>query len=478
MAAKGTNLSRVVVKAMGLFSGVQMLGIVCSVVRCKLVALWIGPVGVGLFAIWNSALDMINSAANLGIRTSSVRDISAEDARGDVGALARVVSVVRRWSLWLGLAGALLTMALAPLLSRITFGDDSHLWGFVVLSVCVLLASLMNGEHAILQGTSHLAQLAKASVSGTVAGLVISIPLYYFLRSDSVLPAIVVCSVCMAASAYIYRNRTCSRVSMSRSEVWRRGSEFVRLGIFMTVGGMLAMVSNYVFVAYLNAEGGTATVGYYQAGYTLANKYVGLVLSALSMEYFPRLGKVAHSRIRLSLFASQEINITLAVLTPVVMVMILLRQVVVHLLYSAEFSVILTCFTWMLVGMVLRAISWCLSFVILARGDGRTFVVTETVSVALGFALNVVCYQRWGLDGLGLSFAVWYVAYNVIMCVVCLGKYRMRLHGSVWVNVAWAVAVTVGGALSIEAGCTAAAVALTALSVIVGAVLMRRHLHA
>lgn len=88
MAGK-SNISRVAMKAMGIFGGVQMAGIVCSIVRTKLVALWIGPVGVGLFGLFNQALDTINTAANLGTRQSSVRDISQAVERGDTRLIDR-----------------------------------------------------------------------------------------------------------------------------------------------------------------------------------------------------------------------------------------------------------------------------------------------------------------------------------------------------------------------------------------------------
>lgn len=476
MSGRNSNLSRMVVKAMGLFSGVQCLSILCSVVRCKLVSMWIGPVGVGLFAIWNSALDMITTASNLGVRNSSVRDIASGVASGDDCAVTRIVAVVRRWSLWLGIAGALLTMALAPFLSHITFGDQEHIWGFVVLSVAVFMTSLMCGEQAVLQGTSQLMRLAKSSAVGTMSGLLISIPLYYFLCIDSVLPSVLVCSVCSAIASLHYRGRPYSAPDIPRRDVLRQGGEFIRLGVFMTVGVLLAIVSNYAFVAYLNWHGGAEEVGLYQASYTLANKYVSLVLSAFSMEYFPRLSRVADSRMRMRVFSSQEINISLAVLTPLVVTMIMLREVVVSLLYSQEFMSILTCFTWMLVGMVLRAISWCLSYVILARGDGKAYIITETLSVSVGLALNMIMYHRWGIDGLGVSFAIWYAVYIVIMLAVCMGKYKIVLHRGVWCNVFVSVAMSVGCAWAMEHDFISVAIFLSVASVVTCVALMRRYL--
>ena len=38
---------------MGQLGSVQVLGQLCSVVRNKLIAIWIGPVGVGLVILFN-----------------------------------------------------------------------------------------------------------------------------------------------------------------------------------------------------------------------------------------------------------------------------------------------------------------------------------------------------------------------------------------------------------------------------------------
>ncbi len=452
MGMRHNNLSRMVVKAMGLFGGVQVVNIVCSIVRTKLVAMWMGPTGVGLFGLWIAAQEMLSTATNLGIRTSSVRDITSSTATGNISRVSRIVAVVRKWSLWLGLFGALLTIALAPLLSQISFGDSNHIWGFVLLSVSILLISLMSGEHAILQGTARLKNLARASVWGSVAGLAVSVPMFYFWRIDSVLPSIVAYALTGAMFAYVYRNRDVEVQPLPSREVYKQGKDFVRLGIYMTIGTFLAILSSYVFSAYLNWRGGTEQMGFYQAGYTLVNRYVGLVLTALGVEYFPRLSKVAHSNLRLGLFVNQEIKIALLVLVPVVLVFMLLRGLVVELLYSKEFSAILTYVSWLLVGMILRATSWCMAFVILAKGDGKTYVITEAVSVAVGLALNIVAYHYYGLNGLGVSFVIWYLIYNIIVGAVYFSRYKLHLHKSTVMISVFAVAVSIMCMLSELAG--------------------------
>lgn len=444
--------SKLAVKAMGLFGGVQVLGILCSIVRTKLVAMWIGPVGVGLFGIFNNVLEMINTGTNLGVRNSSVRDISQACDGSNTSTVARIVAVVRRWSLWLGLAGALLTLAIAPALSKLTFGTDRYLWGFVALSVAVLLMAITNGEQAVLQGTGRLRRLATASLWGTLGGLLISVPMFYWLRERSVVPSIVAYAACNLVAAWLLRNRDLPAVHVTSRETIAMGSSFVKLGIYMTIGTFASIVSGYAFNAWLNHAAGTGEVGFYQAGYTLINRYTGLLFTALGMEYYPRLARVAGSRLRLRVFVSQEVNIAMMVLAPIAVLFILLRGPIVWVLYTQEFSVIYTYLALGMIGMVLRALSWCMAFVILAKGDGLIYAITEVLSALVTVALNIVCYKWWGLTGLGVAFLLSYVFYTVMVAAVAIWQYRLSLSPGAIVNTAWAMAVTVTAMILMEHG--------------------------
>ena len=176
-------LTASVMRAMTLLSGTRVLILLCSVVRIKLVALWIGAAGVGLLGIYNSFIELMSALTQLNVRDSSVRDIAGAD---DISMRHRIIGVVRRWAAVLGLFGSLLTLALSPLLSHVTFGDDAHSGGFVWLSVVMLFSSVTGGELAILQGSRLLGRLAAASLAGAVGGLLLSVPLFYFLGIDSI----------------------------------------------------------------------------------------------------------------------------------------------------------------------------------------------------------------------------------------------------------------------------------------------------
>ena len=191
-------------------------------------------------------------------------------------------------------------------------------------------------------------------------------------------------------------------------------------------------------------------MGFYQAGYTLVDKYAGLVFVALGYEYYPRLARVAGSSMRLRVFVSNQINLSFMVLTPCLLAFILLRSHLVWLLYSKEFLVILTYISWGVVGTVLRATSWCFSFVMLAKGDGKIFLITESLDAVIGLTLNIVCFSLWGVDGLGFAYIAWFACYTIIVGVVYFRVYHLTISIKCLRNLVATLLVCIAAVLAMQ----------------------------
>lgn len=443
-------LSTSVLKAVGIFGGVQMTGILCSIIRTKLVAIWIGAVGVGLFGLYNTALEMISSLTQLGIRSSAVREVAGAN---NESLQQRAIHIVRRWSWWLGLVGAIFTITFAPLLSRWTFGNDEHIWGFIALSAAILFNSVVCGEQAILQGTERLKRVAKSSMWGIASGLVVSVPLFYYMRDDSIIPSIIAYSAAIFVWIIVYRFRGVHpHPTMSTIETIKGGKGMLVFGIYMTISAFAVMLVQYVFMAYLNHSADTATVGYFQAGWTITTRYVGLVFTAIAMEYYPRLTRANDYPQRTGIFVAHEMTMAVWLLLPLVTIFIAFRDVAVWILYTPDFEIMLPYATWAMVGTILRAISWCIGFVILARGDGLIYLITEILSSAISLILNIIGWELWGFFGLGIAYIVWYALYTAIVWGIYRVRYRMKLGRGIGIMTVFACVYTTIVAIVVDYG--------------------------
>ncbi|MEE1207476.1 MAG: oligosaccharide flippase family protein [Muribaculaceae bacterium] len=428
-----------VFKAIGTFGSIKMLSIVCSLVRNKLIAVWVGPVGLGLVILYNSISDTLSVATRLNIDQSAVRTIAKAGEAAEAGTAA----VVHRWSVLLGVAGALIMCALSPLLSLWSFGTADNWWSFCVLSVMPLSYSVSMGYQSVMQGMRRFGSLARVGLVTALAGIAVSVPLIWWLRDGSILWVIVIYGLVMLAASWALRVRL-PRVRIPWRQMWQTGSEFIRLGAFITVGSVVTYLANYVFVLLLQNFTSTSTLGLYQAGYTIISSYVGVLFTGLWMEYYPRLASMTGSAWRTSVTVSHRIVITSLVLMPVVAVFVSVDELLVRIVYSGKFLPMVPYLTIGMAATVLRAASWCMAHCMLARGDGHVYALTESVSAVICVALNFAGYMLWGFEGLGVAFILWYGLYLGIVWAVYRRRYGLGMRRGVmplmWLSFAFAVA--------------------------------------
>lgn len=421
-----SQLSRRVVKAMGVFGGVQMVSMVCSVVRTKLVALWLGSSGVGLFGVFNSTIDLIAQVSMLGLPSSGLREIARDS---DPRRRAITVAVIKRWSLWLAIAGGLLTFLCAPLLSRWSFGDVGRADSFRWLSFGVALTVLASSRTGVLQGLGLFGKVARASIFASVCLTLAAIPLFYLLRLASIVPVVVASGAFMMIGVMLFREpRTADPVDIPRREVVARGKSLIVLGAYITVSTVITLLASYVLISWFNSRHGSDVAGLYQAGFTIVNRYMGLAFAAMVVEYFPRLASVSSHRLASEIYVSHEMKLALLVLVPCIGLMNVFSAPIIELFYSSRFVAVEPFVAVGAIGTVFRAISWCMAFTMLVKGDGPIYLLTETLSGILYVALNILVYDTLGIAGMGWAYIVWYAFYTVIVGCVYRWRYHMRLR--------------------------------------------------
>ena len=416
-------LSKHIFQAIGVFSGVKVLSIACSLVRNKLIAIFVGPAGMGLISLYLAATEMLGAVSRLSIDQSAVRDIAA-DASGQH--VDEISAVVRRWSLWLGIAGALLMCILSPLLSLWMNGDTS-LWGtFCALSLVPLSSTIAVGRTSLMTGLNMLGRLAKTSAWSAVASVLVTTGLLWWLGENSIVPLLIANALVALAVTLIFSPRS-KKITLTAREIRQKGAGFIRLGILMTAATFLSYLFSYLFVIYLNHTASTSDVGIYQIGFTLLNTYVGVIFAGVWVEYYPRLSRAIHSQRATSAIVCHEIAITLCVLLPVAMAFIAADKLIVTILYARNFLDVLPFLSIGIIGIVFRTFSWCLGFVIMARGDGATYVITEGIDAVIGLVFNIAGWNLGGFAGLGVSYVCWYVVYCFIVYFIYRRRYRLHM---------------------------------------------------
>lgn len=411
-----------ILKYTSLFGGVQGLNILVGIIRNKLVAVLLGPDGMGLVSLFNSTTTLLGNSTNFGLPMSAVKNIAEAYDRGDEAAITRMVSVVRLWSVLTAVLGTLLCVVLSPWLSRFTFSWDGHTLHFICLAPAVGLTALAGGELAILKGARQLRALAASSVYVAIAALVVSVPIFYFFRQQGIVPVLVLLALMQLLLTIIYSFRRFPlRLNWSRKRLGE-GYSMVRLGLAFVVAGMLTAGAEFLIRSYLNNVAGIDTVGLYNAAFTLTITYVGMVFSAMETDYFPRLSGINQLGVTFNMTVNRQVEVMLLIVSPMLVGFMIALPLLVPMLYSGRFLPAVGMMQILVLAMYLRALKLPVQYIPLAKGDSKAFLFVEATYDILLVGAVIIFFDRYGLTGAGIAILL--MAIVDLLLAYGLGRFR------------------------------------------------------
>lgn len=415
-----------------LFSGVQIYQIFIRIIKSKFVALFIGPVGMGISSLLHSTTDTISAATNLGLNTSSVKTIAAANREGNVETIAKNVTALRRLIWITGLLGMLICAGMASLWSQTSFGNRDYIWSFVAISVIVLLDQLNRGELALLQGMQQKKNLARANIIGQTLNALITVPLYYIFGVKAIVSAFIIGSlISYCISRYYSSKLLLAKVNMPWRETLIYGKEMIKLGFFLSLQFLMSTIVIWVIKNYVSRVGGIEEVGLYSAGTTIVGSYIGLVFTAIATDYFPRLA-ATKSNEEMNLAVKMQAEITILLLAPLVVAFLVFIKPVIILLYSDKFLPIENMMYWAIGAVIIQAMAWAASHTLLAKAKPSIFFMNELFTTLWGLPIKLLSYKYWGLTGFGVATLVVYALYLMQVLIVTKKLFSITYEFSLW----------------------------------------------
>lgn len=414
-------------KSTGIVGGAQFLTILITVVKTKIVALLLGPAGVGVLGLLQGIVDMVRNATGLGIHFSAVKDVAAANASRDGQRIGRTIRILRRWVWGTGLLGMTVAIALSIPLSRFSFGSAEYAVPIVLVSVVLLLTSLQEGQLALLQGLRMIGKMAKAKVAGAVAGFVLTVPMYWWLGVKGIVPAMILTAAAMLAiSWWFVRGIRVEPAKLTPKETFRGGLSIAKLGFFIVVTTFASTATMYIVRSFVSQKMGTDGVGMFQAAWNISNVYVGLITSAMLADFFPRLSERSNDHAAMARLTNEQGEIALIIGAPMVAGILLFIPAVLNILYSSQFMAATAILQWQMAGAFTGFLAWPLGVIFLAKGKGHYCILTDGVWCAAYLSVVFAGWDRFGLEILGIAAICSSFAKFVLVYVLVRTQFRFR----------------------------------------------------
>lgn len=401
---------------MGGAAGINLL---LGMVRVKFASVLIGAAGIGLMASLTSILGLIGTLFGLGIQSSAVREVAAAVGKNDDNAVGRAVLTLRRICWLTGLAGMTAAMLLSPLLSQLTFGSNQYTCDIAALGLMILFGNLSGGQTALINGMRRIGDLAQANILSALFATGAAIGFYSWLGLRGIVPALISATAMQLLISWHFARRVpVPVVTMSWLQTMRQANGMVRLGlVFMWTGLMSAGVS-YLTVMLISNQIGIQAVGLYSSAFNLSGVFVNFVLQAMAADYYPRLTGVTSDKIAMNRMVNEQTEIGLLLSVPGLLATMVLAPWIIQFFYTKEFLPAVELLQWFIFGCLGRVISWPLSFVMLALGKGKTYLIIDSVFYVFHVVLIAAGLSLFGINGVAIAFAVMYFGYIMAVYLI------------------------------------------------------------
>lgn len=438
-----SNSFRSMFRGTSLMGGVQVFQILISLIRVKFVALFLGPDGMGISSLFNSSANTISQFSVLGMNLAVVKETA--QSKDNPATLAVVVKVGLTAIRVAAIIGAFLCVILSPWLSQLSFGSDAYQWQYMLLGLCVYMMVDGGGRSAVLQGLHKMKIISQATLTGTLAGLVLGVPLYWIFGNLGIVPAMIVMS---GTSAFVLYRALAKVLPANKVRFsWRSHKPLVKqlilLGVVLMSSSVISSFFGYLINIWISRMGSIDDVGLFNAANSITNQYSSLVFTAMSLDYFPRLAAVASDTRLVNTLVNRQSQIVAFIIAPAAIMVMIFAPLVIRLLLTTQFLSVAPLVRWMSIGIMLKAFSFPLGYIAFAKDNKKLFFWLEGVICNLLYLLlNVSLYYFFGLIGLGYSIVIENVIVITLYYVI-----NRHVYGFIYDRaalVAMAVALTAG----------------------------------
>jgi len=420
-----------ILKSTTLLGGSSLITILIGMVRTKIVAILLGPNGIGFMSVLTSLQQIVSTITGLGLNSSGIRQIAFSASTQDDKAISITVKSLR-FTVWAtGGLGFLVMVIGAKLFSQASFKTTEYALSIGFLGFAILFSAISSGQSSVLQGFRRIGDVAKINIIGAISGTIISLPCYYFWGINGIVPSLIVVSLAaLGTSWWFARKVNLVQVPISYSIVKKESQKLIVFGLPLMLSALVASASNYIARVFLSREAGLDAVGQFQAAFSLAGVLVNFVLNAMGTDYYPRLTAVSEDNLKMNEEVNSQTEIALLLAVPMLAATVLFMPYAIHLFYSSRFDRAIPILRWALFGILGQVISWPMGYIMLAKAKGGWSFFTQVISYTINIILLVICYKLIGLPGAGLAFALLYVWHTGFMSIVAfkLSKFRWNKH--------------------------------------------------
>lgn len=409
-----------IIRASIILSCATLVSLVVAVIKRKLLAVHLGPAGLGIYAqVYNYftvAVVIASFGLYQGITTYVARNHSADAADIRNRVLKTGVSIL----LALSLVAVLITFLFSRGISALVINDRSVHYLLIIVAIGIPFQLLAQALLSYLQGIKLVKKISLANIGTSILGLLFAVPLIIYLGALGAVLSILVLAV-ITFFVFVYTCREMPQIKkfwrlLSFREIVQSpyAGKLVNFGSLRFVQTGLSWLAFFAMRVIIMRKLGAVSNGMYEAVYTFSLLFLPLISSILWSYSYPEYCQAANNN-DLSEAVNRFLKLSIMIAFPVMIFLILSRSFLIEkVVFTSQFSPAVGLLPMRLIVDLFIVISWSLNVVLLAKNRLKVAVAFEVVKDVVLLSLVAILASTYKLKGILFADLVGYLSVAVL----------------------------------------------------------------
>ncbi|MBC3247346.1 O-antigen translocase [Pseudomonas lurida] len=391
----------------------------------KIMAVYLGPDGIGQLGHMMSVVSILTVLSGGGIINGVVKYTSEYRSRPVV--LFRFVSASASYATCFALAVMVLGIIFSVPIARLIFNNGEMYPVICILAVMQLFFAFANVVFGVSNGLTDTKVFAFSQLFGSL----LAIPLFWTVIYYSAVPG--------AALSMVFASSLCSIPAFL---YFRKSKFWHRINLSLSMNGSFSKLFSYtvmllfstvcfpiveIFIRQmLITQVGFHDAGIWQASIRLSAAYLGFFTVFLSFYFMPKASLLTENS-RLSALVLKCLLFVQAAFFVGALTLYLGRDFFITLLFSAQFSDLKNLIAYQLIGDFFKISSYVFGFIAVAKAATKLYIAAEIIQGGLFFGIATLLSSKvQGAESVMQAYMLTYILYFVVSAVSATVYLRRR----------------------------------------------------
>lgn len=404
------------IKSLSKLSIPAVLNILSSLLRNKILAIVVGPLGLGIYSQITNLTNLVFATLPIG-SLGLLRYTSNYYENNKTEEIAFLFKYFFKRNIIIAIFLAATVVIFRDYISTYLFSNKGYSNYLLLLSGVIPINIISSFIDIYLRGIRKMNIYVLFLSLGSVLSLIVTIPLILIYGIFGIVLSIVLTVIANVSVGFLIIKKYNLFLNFkSKSKLDKTViSSIYKFGIASIISLVLQNVVILIIKSVVALKLALQEVGLFQSIYSISTGYFGIFFTLVSTYSIPKLSAY-NSRDDINNEINTTIKFLILTYTPIIISLYVFRSVLMPLLYSSDFDQAKILLVYQLPGEFFKAFSWVMGLWLVPTVRIKQWITFEIVYYFfyLSFFFLLIDYFKIGLKSTSISYLMSYIIFFIL----------------------------------------------------------------